>query len=146
MIAEVLIYVPSVANFRRNWLSDRHRRGADRGLVLEASPAERLSADLEASLLAGVGARAIVLEGGGKRRALGARSDSRRPDAGRRPSRRLLAEADPRRVRDAFRPAEGPIRVIGPGMGERRSSSSFSTSARCAPPCWSSRATSCSCR
>ncbi len=32
MVAEVLIYVPSIANFRLNWLNDRLAAGACRGL------------------------------------------------------------------------------------------------------------------
>jgi hypothetical protein len=48
LLAEVLIYVPSVANFRRNWLSDRIAAAQIAALVLEASPSERLNADLEA--------------------------------------------------------------------------------------------------
>src|SRR3954451_1696199 len=64
------IYVPSVANFRRNWLSDRVAAAQIAALVLEASPSERLNADLEAKLPAGVGARAIMVQVGGKRRVL----------------------------------------------------------------------------
>ena len=38
MIAEVLIYVPSVANFRVTWLKDRLATGYTAALVLEAAP------------------------------------------------------------------------------------------------------------
>ncbi len=34
MLAEVLIYVPSIANFRLNWLSDRLAAGYTSALVL----------------------------------------------------------------------------------------------------------------
>src|SRR3954454_21284026 len=67
MVAEVLIYVPSVANFRRNWLTDRLAAARVTALVFEAAPGERLSADLEARLLESVGALAIVVRGGGIR-------------------------------------------------------------------------------
>ena len=44
MVAEVLIYVPSVANFRRNWLNDRLAAAQVAALVLDAAPAESLPA------------------------------------------------------------------------------------------------------
>lgn len=118
MIAEVLIYVPSVANYRRNWLSDRIAAAQIAALVLEASPSERLSADLEAKLLAGVGARAIAVQGGGARRLLSL--DNRLPDVDRVVDLRdatwlaLIGGA----FAALFHPAESPIRVIGHGMGE----------------------------
>src|SRR3712207_4195619 len=65
MVAEVLIYVPSVANFRRNWLNDRLAAAQIAALVLDAAPAESLPADLEKRLLEGVGARAVAVRGGG---------------------------------------------------------------------------------
>jgi hypothetical protein len=70
MIAEVLIYVPSVANFRRNWLNDRLAAAQMAALVLDAVPSESLPQDLEARLLAGVGAVAVAVKGGGARRLL----------------------------------------------------------------------------
>ena len=48
MVAEVLIYVPSVANFRRNWLQDRLAAAQMAALVLAAAPAGTLPEDLEA--------------------------------------------------------------------------------------------------
>src|SRR5262249_61817493 len=38
MIAEVLIYVPSMANFRLNWLKDRLASAHTAALVLDAAP------------------------------------------------------------------------------------------------------------
>ena len=38
MIAEVLIYVPLVANFRVNWLKDRLNSANTAALVLDAAP------------------------------------------------------------------------------------------------------------
>ena len=38
MIAEVLIYVPSIANFRLNWLNDRLAAAYTAALVLDAAP------------------------------------------------------------------------------------------------------------
>src|SRR3712207_722074 len=72
MLAEVLIYVPSVANFRRSWLNDRLAAAQIAALVLDAAPEERISAELEARLLEGVGAQAIAVRGGGRRSLLSA--------------------------------------------------------------------------
>ena len=38
MIAEILIYVPSIANFRMNWLRDRLASAHTAALVLDAAP------------------------------------------------------------------------------------------------------------
>ena len=42
MLAEVLIYVPSVANFRINWLNDRLAAAHTAALVLQAAPRESM--------------------------------------------------------------------------------------------------------
>jgi hypothetical protein len=42
MLAEILIYVPSVANFRLNWLNDRLSAAYTAALVLEAAPREAM--------------------------------------------------------------------------------------------------------
>jgi hypothetical protein len=60
MVAEIMIFVPSVANFRRNWLDDRLAAAQVAVMVLEASPREGLPAGLETQLLDGVGALAIA--------------------------------------------------------------------------------------
>jgi signal transduction histidine kinase len=117
MLAEVLIYVPSVANFRKSWLNDRLAAAQIAALVLDAAPEERLSADLEARLLEGVGAQAIAVRGGGRRSLLSA--DEAPPQVAKTVD---LREATwPILIRDAFdallRPAEEPIRVVGSGMG-----------------------------
>ena len=53
MVAEVLIYVPSVANFRRTWLNDRLAAAQIAALVLDAAADESLPQALEMRLLAG---------------------------------------------------------------------------------------------
>ncbi|WP_043752356.1 sensor histidine kinase [Methylobacterium nodulans] len=68
LLAEVLIYVPSVANFRRTWLSDRVAAAQVAALALDAAPQQKVSDDLARRLLMGVGARAIALRAGGTRR------------------------------------------------------------------------------
>lgn len=70
MLAQVLIYFPSIANFRRNWLNDRLAAAQIAVLVLGGAPAEGLPEGTESRLLNGVGARAIAARVGGARRLL----------------------------------------------------------------------------
>ncbi|HZW46070.1 MAG TPA: sensor histidine kinase, partial [Microvirga sp.] len=117
MIAEVLIYVPSIANFRQTWLSDRIAAAQIAAMVLDAAPEESLPEALEMRLLQGVGAQAIALRGGG-RRSLLAISDAP-PEVSKSVDLRDAKWAT--LVTDAFavlfNPADKPIRVIGHGMG-----------------------------
>ena len=62
MLAEILIYAPSIANFRHNWLKDQADSAHLALLALEAAPEELVSEDLKAQLLARVGAYAVVLK------------------------------------------------------------------------------------
>jgi signal transduction histidine kinase len=117
MVAEVLIYVPSIANFRRNWLQDRLAAAQIAALVLYAAPEDGLSEDLEARLLAAVGAQAIAVRSEERRLLLSAEE---MPDW-------VAKTVDLRDakwhdlIRDAFEalltPAQAPIRVIGHGVG-----------------------------
>lgn len=117
MIAEVLIYVPSIADFRRTWLNDRIAAARVAALVLDAAPEERLSEDLEMRLLNGVGAKAIALRAGGKRSLLA--TGDMPPEVGKTVDLRSASRID--LVRDAFGtllfPSDQPMRVVGSGMG-----------------------------
>jgi signal transduction histidine kinase len=66
-LAEVLIYVPSIANYRLMWLSDRLAAGRTAALVLAAAPDQMVSDDLRAQLLRSVGARTVALKTGSRR-------------------------------------------------------------------------------
>jgi signal transduction histidine kinase len=70
MIAEVLIFVPSIANFRNAWLNDRLASARTAALVLEAAPEEALPEELVKQLLKNVGAETIALRVKGARRLL----------------------------------------------------------------------------
>ena len=72
MLAEVLIYVPSIANFRNSWLRDRLAAAQTAALVLEAAPDEALPESLVDMLLKDIGAKAIALKIKGARRLLAA--------------------------------------------------------------------------
>jgi signal transduction histidine kinase len=68
MIAEVLIYVPSVANFRLNWLRDKLSDAYTAALVLEATP--QVPEELARQVLESIGARAVAMKMGQQRRLL----------------------------------------------------------------------------
>ncbi len=70
MIAEVLIYVPLVANFRVNWLRDRLASAYTAALVLDAAPNGMVSDSLAKQILDSIGARAVAMKMGTRRRLL----------------------------------------------------------------------------
>ncbi len=119
MLAEVLIFVPSIANFRRNWLDDRLAAARIAVLVLEGSTREGLPEGTEARLLMGIGAKAIAARVGGARRLLSI--DAMPPDVARTTDLRDASWM--MSIKEAFdvllMPAgDQPIRVIGSAMGE----------------------------
>jgi signal transduction histidine kinase len=64
MVAVVLVYVPSVANFYERWLNDRIGRAHSVALVLDAAPQGMVPEALARRLLQSVNARLIVLQTG----------------------------------------------------------------------------------
>jgi len=70
MISEVLIYVPSIANYRRTWLNDRLNSARTAALVLEAAPDNMVPKELELELLGQVGAYTVAHKRGASRRLL----------------------------------------------------------------------------
>jgi signal transduction histidine kinase len=75
MIAEVLIYVPSIANYRLNWLQDRLAASYTAALVLDAAPSGMVPESLARQILDSIGAKAVAMKMGQQRRML-AVSDS----------------------------------------------------------------------
>jgi signal transduction histidine kinase len=63
-LSEILIYVPSIANFRRSWLDDRLNLANAASLVLASSDAAVVPRDIQDQLLNAVGAIAIALRSG----------------------------------------------------------------------------------
>ena len=62
MLAEVLIFVPSVANYRINWLTDRLRSAQLASLAAEASPQGAVPQGLRDELLRTAQVRAVALK------------------------------------------------------------------------------------
>ena len=72
MVAEILIYVPSIANFRMNWLNDRLAAAHTAALVLDAAPSGMVPESLAKKILDSIGARAVAMKMGDQRRLLAA--------------------------------------------------------------------------
>jgi signal transduction histidine kinase len=70
MLSEVLIYVPSIANYRINWLNDRIAAAHTAALVLDAAPSGMVPESLARQILASVGAHAVAMKMGTQRRLL----------------------------------------------------------------------------
>ena len=73
MIAEILIYVPSIANFRLSWLADRVAVARTVALVLYATPDEpqtKLPEGVVQDILDSLGAKTLAMKTGNQRRLL----------------------------------------------------------------------------
>ncbi|MBN9583246.1 MAG: HAMP domain-containing histidine kinase, partial [Afipia sp.] len=70
LIVEVLIYVPSIANFRVNRLNDRLAAANTAALVLDAAPRGMVPEALAREILDSIGARAVAIKSGQQRRLL----------------------------------------------------------------------------
>ncbi|MCC2113217.1 MAG: sensor histidine kinase, partial [Hyphomicrobiales bacterium] len=71
MLSEVLIFVPSIANFRMTWLRDRIKTAELAAIVLKSSGAdETVSERLRDEMLATIEAKAVVVRDHGMRRLL----------------------------------------------------------------------------
>jgi signal transduction histidine kinase len=64
MLGEVLIFLPSIANFRVQWLKGRMAQAEIAALAAAAAPDRLLSGDLKAEILSGAGVLEVSLKGG----------------------------------------------------------------------------------
>jgi len=111
-LCEILIYVPTVANYRVMWLSDRIAAAYVAALVVDASPGQTAPNDFIDRLLTGVGASAVIVSG-----------ETRKVIARETPPDTVSHVVDlqsngwTHSIAGAwstlFQPAQGPIRVIG---------------------------------
>lgn len=67
MLGEVLIFLPSIANFRVQWLKGRIAQAEIAALAAEAAPDRILSTDLRTEILKGAGVLVVSLTRGDKR-------------------------------------------------------------------------------
>ena len=67
MLGEVLIFLPSIANFRIQWLKGRIAQAEIAALAAEAAPDQLLSNDLRSEILMGAGVLVVSLTKGDKR-------------------------------------------------------------------------------
>ncbi|MDP3895639.1 MAG: HAMP domain-containing sensor histidine kinase [Mesorhizobium sp.] len=70
LIAEVLIFIPSVANFRLRWLEERLATAATASVVLVGNDASTLPRNVQNDVLAALGAKAVAVRSGGDSRLL----------------------------------------------------------------------------
>jgi signal transduction histidine kinase len=75
MLGEVLIFLPSIANFRIQWLKNRVAQAEIAVLAAAAAPGRIVSADLRTEILKGAGVVSVSLDRGDERR-LALSSDS----------------------------------------------------------------------
>src|SRR5262249_22627547 len=80
MIAEVLIYVPSIANFRIMWLQDRLAAAHTAALVLDAAPSGMVPESLAEQILDSIGAKSVVMKTDQQRHLLVAKNFSEEVD------------------------------------------------------------------
>ena len=62
MLAEVLIFVPSIANYRVNWLSDRLTAGRLASLAVKAAPGGTIPQEIRLDLLASARVNAVAVK------------------------------------------------------------------------------------
>ena len=70
MLSEVLIYVPSIANYRLTWLNDRLTSAQIAAFVLDATPGNMVPKSLERDILTTAGVMTIAIKRDGTRRLL----------------------------------------------------------------------------
>lgn len=114
MIAEVLVYVPSIANFYQNRLNDRVASANTAALVLDAAPSGMVPDSLARQILDSIGARAVAIKHGQQRRLL-AIADMKTPVDRDVDMRSMMMGTA---IYEAFEmmltKADGSIRIIGP--------------------------------
>jgi signal transduction histidine kinase len=114
MIAEVLIYVPSIALYRLMWLNDRLTSAYTAALVLDAAPNGMVPDTLAKQILDSVGAHAVAMKRGTQRRLL-AVGDAPPPIADDFDMRHIYAFDS---IVDAFRAMlvnkKTVMRIVGP--------------------------------
>ena len=68
MLGEILIFLPSIANFRIQWLKTRVAQAEIAALAAEAAPGQIVDAELRSTILKGAGVEAVSLSRDAKRK------------------------------------------------------------------------------
>jgi signal transduction histidine kinase len=114
MLAEILIFVPSIANFRNTWLSNKLAAAHSATLVLEAAPEGAIPDTAIEDLMKNLDAKALALKIEGRKQLIGLMGETPMIDA-----RYDLRETSPlRSIAESFDllvfGGERTIDVIGP--------------------------------
>jgi signal transduction histidine kinase len=67
MLGEILIFLPSIANFRVQWLKTRIAQAEIAALAAEAAPGQIVDSELRSTILRGAGVEAVAVMRGDKR-------------------------------------------------------------------------------
>jgi signal transduction histidine kinase len=114
MIAEVLVYVPSIANFYQNRLNDRLAAANTAALVLDAAPSGMVPDSLARQILDSIGARAVAIKHGQQRRLLAIADMTTPVDRDVDMRTMMMGTAIYEAFEMMLTKADGSIRIIGP--------------------------------
>ena len=114
MIAEVLIYVPSIANFYQNRLNDRLAAANTAALVLDAAPSGMVPDSLARQILSSIGARAVAIKAGQQRRLLASADMPAAVERDVDTRSMMMGTAIYLAFETMLTEADGSIRIIGP--------------------------------
>ena len=114
MIAEVLIYVPSIANFYQNRLNDRLAAANTAALVLDAAPNSMVPDSLARQILTSIGARAVAIKHGQQRRLLAVADMPASVERDIDTRTMMMGTAIYEAFEMMLTEADGAIRIIGP--------------------------------
>jgi signal transduction histidine kinase len=117
MIAEVLIYVPAIANFWMNRLNDRLAAANTAALVLDAAPSGMVPESLARQILTSIGARGVAIKMGQQRRLLASASLPRAIDHDIDIRSLTVWSAIVDSFQIMLESGDQAIRVIGPAQG-----------------------------
>jgi hypothetical protein len=134
MIAEVLIYVPAIANFWMNRLNDRLAAANTAALVLDAAPLGMVPDSLARQILTSIQARAVAIKMGQQRRLLASAELPAAIDHDIDMRNMTVWSAITGSFQMMFETGHEVIRIIGPAPGNGQFLEVV-TSVRCGRPC-----------
>jgi signal transduction histidine kinase len=117
LIAEIVIYVPLIANFRINRLNDRIAAANTAALVLDAAPSGMVPESLARKILESIGARAVAIKMGTQRRMLASADLPARVDHDIDMRSMTVWSAVYGAFETMFEQGSQTIRIVGPAPG-----------------------------